>query len=278
MARPAGFEPATPSLEGSCSIRLSYGRVALSLACFDKDRNATGAPRQRVAKARPSCPGGRSARPADQAREVLLAAPTAAGRIAVAAGVGIRAAPMTAAAPARRIGIRSAVGIAAGPGATAPIIRRIGVPPGIGIGAVRPAPAATAASATRRVGIGAAVGIAAAAAAAATTARVGIRAAVGIAASLAGKGRAAHRAERARCGYAAGNGAEEGTSIELTRRLHGKTPFAANISAHCIARFVRTERGKSEPCWTDGRRRVPDDPLWESAGFALPVASAGWGL
>ncbi len=30
MARPAGFEPATPSLEGSCSIQLSYGR-ALSL-------------------------------------------------------------------------------------------------------------------------------------------------------------------------------------------------------------------------------------------------------
>jgi hypothetical protein len=25
-ARPAGIEPATPSLEGSCSIRLSYGR------------------------------------------------------------------------------------------------------------------------------------------------------------------------------------------------------------------------------------------------------------
>ena len=27
MARPTGFEPVTPSLEGSCSIRLSYGRV-----------------------------------------------------------------------------------------------------------------------------------------------------------------------------------------------------------------------------------------------------------
>ena len=27
MARPAGLEPATPSLEGTCSIRLSYGRL-----------------------------------------------------------------------------------------------------------------------------------------------------------------------------------------------------------------------------------------------------------
>ena len=27
LARPAGLEPATPSLEGSCSIHLSYGRV-----------------------------------------------------------------------------------------------------------------------------------------------------------------------------------------------------------------------------------------------------------
>ena len=27
LARPAGFEPAAPSLEGSCSIQLSYGRA-----------------------------------------------------------------------------------------------------------------------------------------------------------------------------------------------------------------------------------------------------------
>ena len=27
LARPAGLEPAAPSLEGSCSIQLSYGRV-----------------------------------------------------------------------------------------------------------------------------------------------------------------------------------------------------------------------------------------------------------
>ena len=27
MARPAGLEPATPDLEGRCSIRMSYGRV-----------------------------------------------------------------------------------------------------------------------------------------------------------------------------------------------------------------------------------------------------------
>ena len=29
MVRPAGIEPATPSLEGWCSIRLSYGRSAI---------------------------------------------------------------------------------------------------------------------------------------------------------------------------------------------------------------------------------------------------------
>lgn len=27
MARPEGFEPPTTSLEGRCSIRLSYGRI-----------------------------------------------------------------------------------------------------------------------------------------------------------------------------------------------------------------------------------------------------------
>src|SRR3954447_16484279 len=32
MARPAGLEPAAPSLEGSCSIQLSYGRLDCSYA------------------------------------------------------------------------------------------------------------------------------------------------------------------------------------------------------------------------------------------------------
>ncbi len=40
MARPAGFEPATPSLEGSCSVQLSYGRVAAPIARFGQDRNS----------------------------------------------------------------------------------------------------------------------------------------------------------------------------------------------------------------------------------------------
>jgi CRP/FNR family cyclic AMP-dependent transcriptional regulator len=34
LARPAGFEPATPSLEGSCSVQLSYGRVGASSALW----------------------------------------------------------------------------------------------------------------------------------------------------------------------------------------------------------------------------------------------------
>ena len=29
MARPAGLEPATPGLEGRCSIQLSYGRLII---------------------------------------------------------------------------------------------------------------------------------------------------------------------------------------------------------------------------------------------------------
>ena len=32
LARPAGLEPAAPSLEGSCSIHLSYGRVVSMVA------------------------------------------------------------------------------------------------------------------------------------------------------------------------------------------------------------------------------------------------------
>ena len=35
LARPAGFEPATRCLEGSCSVRLSYGRSEISLQAED---------------------------------------------------------------------------------------------------------------------------------------------------------------------------------------------------------------------------------------------------
>ena len=34
MARPAGVEPATSCLEGTCSIQLSYGRVAGEIAAI----------------------------------------------------------------------------------------------------------------------------------------------------------------------------------------------------------------------------------------------------
>src|SRR5215218_1936689 len=36
MARPAGFEPATSCLEGTCSIQLSYGRLAVRLAALPR--------------------------------------------------------------------------------------------------------------------------------------------------------------------------------------------------------------------------------------------------
>ena len=39
MARPVGFEPTTSSLEGSCSIRLSYGRAATFLAALGELKN-----------------------------------------------------------------------------------------------------------------------------------------------------------------------------------------------------------------------------------------------
>jgi hypothetical protein len=56
LARPAGFEPATPSLEGSCSIRLSYGRplpsyLGLSRSGTAADGAAVGGPRPSSARA-----------------------------------------------------------------------------------------------------------------------------------------------------------------------------------------------------------------------------------
>jgi hypothetical protein len=34
LVRPAGLEPATPCLEGRCSIHLSYGRIRTYADCF----------------------------------------------------------------------------------------------------------------------------------------------------------------------------------------------------------------------------------------------------
>ena len=47
LARPAGLEPATPSLEGSCSIQLNYGR-ALTHAIAAIDRLGNGVKASRV--------------------------------------------------------------------------------------------------------------------------------------------------------------------------------------------------------------------------------------
>ena len=40
MARPAGLEPATPGLEGRCSIQLSYGRTRLDTTTYGKENLA----------------------------------------------------------------------------------------------------------------------------------------------------------------------------------------------------------------------------------------------
>src|SRR3970040_2247509 len=45
VARPAGLEPAAPSLEGSCSIQLSYGRT---LSILTEGWRADVSPRIRV--------------------------------------------------------------------------------------------------------------------------------------------------------------------------------------------------------------------------------------
>ena len=40
MARPAGLEPATPGLEGRCSIRLSYGRIIPGILALFRAKGA----------------------------------------------------------------------------------------------------------------------------------------------------------------------------------------------------------------------------------------------
>src|ERR1700757_2561195 len=52
VARPAGFEPATPGLEGRCSVQLSYGRLFVDKAKCSNIA-ASSATREKVTQDRP---------------------------------------------------------------------------------------------------------------------------------------------------------------------------------------------------------------------------------
>ncbi len=63
VARPAGLEPATPGLEGRCSIQMSYGRVSLRVLCVLCVDSAHGAESPSPGRLRRSSPSGDSRAP-----------------------------------------------------------------------------------------------------------------------------------------------------------------------------------------------------------------------
>ena len=142
MARPAGFEPATPSLEGSCSFQLSYGRVGIDVARKAERGNE---PRSASFVNRRTGEGASAAAVADRIRRIRIGDAGAAAATATTAPDRIAG-----------IGVGDAGAIATAAPATA-VAARIGR---IAIGAASTTPAAAAPAATADAIIGIAIGAA----------------------------------------------------------------------------------------------------------------------